>query len=30
LAEEGLIQIQRHQIQILDSKGLERKAMQSE
>ena len=30
LAEEGLIQIQRHQIQILDRKGLERKAMQSD
>jgi CRP/FNR family transcriptional regulator len=28
LAEEGLIQIQRHQIQILDRKGLERKAVQ--
>ena len=28
LAEEGLIQIQRHQIQILDRKGLERKALQ--
>ena len=30
LAEEGLIQIQRYQIQILDRKGLERKAMQSD
>ena len=27
LAEEGLIQIERHQIQILDRKGLERKAL---
>ena len=30
LAEEGLINIQRHQIQILDRKGLERKAMQTD
>ena len=30
LSEEGLIHIQRQEIQILDSKGLERKAMQSD
>ena len=30
LADEGLIQIQRQQIRILDREGLERKAMQSE
>lgn len=30
LADEGLIQIERHQIQILDRKGLERKAMLGE
>lgn len=30
LAEENLIKIQRHEIQILDRKGLERKAMQTD
>jgi CRP/FNR family transcriptional regulator len=30
LAEEGLLQIKRHQIKILDRKGLERKASQSD